>query len=425
VSDSSSNHETHSAPALEPKPHRPLSLSDRVRSLRLPAKSSAPHAKFPWLPWTLCVLLAACSVFLLASQPDARPDKSDENTSSQPVKATPGQPPAPGEIIMENKGYIMATHLYKVGPNQVGSKVIYLHPRFQEGQRISKGEKLAELDDTEYRTKYYQAKGDYEQAVADAEAAHQRWLALDHGSRPEEIRQARAELEEARSMLLKLRLDLERNDKIKNTGALARRDYEESMYGHQAQVRRVNMLTEKFELIRLGARDEMRREGKANWELAIAKRDRAKAAMEEAKWRFDNCVIFAPVSGTILKKSVEIGDPLDARAFNLASILCEMADLTDLEVELNIQERESARIDKGQPCLVRPETYPDKVFEGYVSRKLPTADRSKGAIPVRVKVKNIPRSEEGKYLVPDGGAIVTFLAKPASKQQKLKVDGPK
>jgi hypothetical protein len=44
---------------------------------------------------------------------------------------------------------------------------------------------------------------------------------------------------------------------------------------------------------------------------------------------------------------------------------------------------------------------------------MPTADRSKGAIPVRVKVKNIPKSEEGKYLVPDGGATVTFLAMPA------------
>jgi hypothetical protein len=45
-----------------------------------------------------------------------------------------------------------------------------------------------------------------------------------------------------------------------------------------------------------------------------------------------------------------------------------------------------------------------------VSRIMPTADRSKGAIPVRVKVLNIPRSDEGKYLYPDGGAIVTFLA---------------
>jgi hypothetical protein len=95
-----------------------------------------------------------------------------------------------------------------------------------------------------------------------------------------------------------------------------------------------------------------------------------------------------------------------------------MADLRDLEVELSIQEREIPRIDEGQDCLVRPETYPDKTFKGIVSRKMPTADRSKGAIPVRVKVLDIPSNNQDQFLVPDGGAIVTFLATPAEKRRQ-------
>jgi HlyD family secretion protein len=403
----------------EQSPARPLSLSERVRSLRLPQRQAAPPSPRSWFPWVLCGILAASTIYLLVVRPEAKPVKTDDSKDpSASAKTSVEHPETAGEVVMENKGYIMATHLFKVGPNQVGSKIIKLHPRFLEGQRINKGEELARLDDTEYKTKYEQARAEYYQARADADAAEQRWRVLDNGSRPEEIRQGLAELGEARATLDKLRLDLERNTKIKNTGALARRDYEESKFSHDAQVKRVRMLTEKYELVRLGARAEMRKEGKANWELAKAKRDKAKAAMEEAKWRYDNCIIYAPVSGTILKKNVEIGDPLDARAFNLASILCEMADLTDLEVELNIQEREIARLEEGQRCLVRPETHPDKMYEGYVSRKMPTADRSKGAVPVRVKVKNIPRSEEGKYLAPDGGAIVTFLATP-KKNDKL------
>src|SRR5262249_11779713 len=100
----------------------------------------------------------------------------------------------------------------------------------------------------------------------------------------------------------------------------------------------------------------------------------------------------------------------------LASILCDMADLRDLEVELTIQEREIARLEEGQECLVRPETYPDKTFKGVVSRKMPNADRSKGAVPVRVKVLDIPNNNRDQFLVPDGGAIVTFLAPPREKR---------
>ena len=67
-----------------------------------------------------------------------------------------------------------------------------------------------------------------------------------------------------------------------------------------------------------------------------------------------------------------------------------------------------SKVYKGQRCMVRSEAYPERNYEGYVSRLMPIADRAKGAIPVRVKVK-IPSDEEGVYLKPEMGAIVTFL----------------
>ena len=53
------------------------------------------------------------------------------------------------------------------------------------------------------------------------------------------------------------------------------------------------------------------------------------------------------------------------------------------------------------------EAYPDRVYAGVVSHLMPIADRSKGAIPVRVKL-TVPREEEGVYLKPEMGAIVSF-----------------
>ena len=85
-----------------------------------------------------------------------------------------------------------------------------------------------------------------------------------------------------------------------------------------------------------------------------------------------------------------------------------MADLSDLEVDLNIQERDISVVQVGQKCRVRAEAYNDRIYEGHVDRLMPIADRAKGAIPVRVKIR-IPAAEEGVYLKPEMGAIVTFL----------------
>ena len=87
-----------------------------------------------------------------------------------------------------------------------------------------------------------------------------------------------------------------------------------------------------------------------------------------------------------------------------------MADLSDMEVDLAIAERDIGRAFKGQRCKVVAEAFPDRSYDGEVSRIMPQADRAKGAVPVRVKIA-IPRDEEGKYLRPDMGAIVTFYNK--------------
>jgi multidrug resistance efflux pump len=132
--------------------------------------------------------------------------------------------------------------------------------------------------------------------------------------------------------------------------------------------------------------------------------------LAKAEWRLGNCIIRAPISGTILKKNAEEGNIVNPIAFNGSFSLCDMADLSDLEVDLTIQERDISKVFKGQKCKVRAEAFPDRVYDGYVSRLMPIADRAKGAIPVRVKV-TVPAEEEGVYLKPEMGALVSFLNK--------------
>jgi HlyD family secretion protein len=65
---------------------------------------------------------------------------------------------------------------------------------------------------------------------------------------------------------------------------------------------------------------------------------------------------------------------------------------------------------------VRAEAFPDRPYQGFVSRIMPQADRAKGAVPVRVKIK-IPPEEAGVYLRPEMGAVVVFL-KAKEEDQK-------
>src|SRR5207244_12220508 len=113
-----------------------------------------------------------------------------------------------------------------------------------------------------------------------------------------------------------------------------------------------------------------------------------------AEWNLDNCTVRAPLTGTILTKKAEEGNIVNPIAFNISASLCDMADLSDLKVDLTIQERDVAKVFKDQRCKLRPEAFPERIYDGFVSRLMPIADRAKGAIPVRVN-ESVPRREEG------------------------------
>ena len=181
---------------------------------------------------------------------------------------------------------------------------------------------------------------------------------------------------------------------------------------YRAAQRRVERLGFALKVFREGPREE--RVAAAAAEVKLAEAELAKA-----QWRLNNCVVRAPISGTILRKNAEEGNIVIPGAFNGSFSLCEMADLSDLEVELYIQERDVSRVFQGQKCRVRAEAFPDRIYHGYVSRLMPIADRAKGAVPVRVKLK-VPAEEEGVYLKPEMGAIVSFLSQENAPQPQGK-----
>lgn len=406
------------------------SLSERVRSLRLPTQSRASGGTSKTLAWIfglLCLVLCAGVGYLMyglyqntqkldeaASDParlveyiqektgrtvDLRPPESAAGKSSDAVASS-------GNVGLESKGYVTPVHRIKVSP-KVAGMVVKLN--IEEGQHVEKGDVLAVLETTDY-------KAEYDRAVATANASWQRFLELYVGSRPEEIKQAKAQLEEMEANRDRLQLEYKRNTRLQGRDAVAMRDYEQAVGDYKAMERRVEQMRYAYELMLMGPREE-------KVASAWAEVEQAEADLAKAKWRLDSCTVTAPVSGTILTKTAELGNIVNPIAMNIATAFCEMADLSDLEVNLDIQERDIANVFKGQRCRIKADAYADRYFDGVVSRVMPEADQGKGAIPVRVKI-NLSKEEEG-ILKPNMACFVYFLKKEEPEKSAKPANPPK
>jgi multidrug resistance efflux pump len=370
-----------------------------VQSLRLPERGGAQRGR-AWLPWTLCLVLAATTAWLgfVAYRAGAWRASDESEAKVAPASAGGGElsaaaaTPSSSRVVLESKGYVIATHQILVSPKVSG---MVTKVTFEEGSRIKKGDVLAQIEDVEYRT-------DYQKAVAARDLSRQQLLELERGSRPEEIAQARAQLQESTAQLETLEADWHRIQQLRQKNVATAQDYDQAQSKYKAMQKQVERLRFAFELMETGPRQE-------RIEAARADLRNNEANVEKARWKLDNCTIRSPITGTILKKNAEEGNLVNSIAFSGSVSLCEMADLSDLEVDLTVQERDIARVFKGQRCKIRAEAFPDRTYDGVVSRLMPIADRSKGAIPVRVKL-TVPREEEGVYLKPEMGATVTFYA---------------
>jgi HlyD family secretion protein len=395
MSEVANNHPAPEPSSLPPAPDRAASLSERVRSLRLPEHVSKPRPKGSALPWVLCVLFALSTaglgVYAFSPRTGDAPGPSAEAPAVTSAGGS-GLVAAAGDVVLESKGYIIPAHQIQVSP-KVSGMVTELF--IEEGKWFEKGQVLAELEDIDY-------KADADRAQATLEMAKHRLIELKR-NQPDEVRQAEADMAESQAQLKQLRQEWDRNRRLLTANtALAMRDYEQAESQYKAMERHVERLAVGLDVAKNGPRVDRIRAGEAEVR-------QAQADLDKALWRLENCKVVAPISGIILTKKAEKGNIVNPIAFNVSASLCDMADLGDLEVDLYIQERDVAQVEKGQACRVVAEAWPNRSpYKGIVSRLMPTADRAKGAIPVRVKV-DVPREEAGVFLKPDMSVIVSFL----------------
>lgn len=381
------------------------SLTDRVRALRLGDRlSNAKTGGGPavWLPWLLCLLLAVAWVYLGSrwyggglSAPRSASKGETAIVEASPELVTP--PAESTELtgtdrtVLPGKGYIIPARRVSISPIEVSGRIVELN--IEEGKRVAAGFVLAQIDPTSF-------EADLKDAEAQRDLAKARYDELQQAI-PIRIDRAHADLAEVEQQLQRLQLDYDRDYRLYSQGTLARSEFEATKFEFQATQERLNKFEQELKLLEK-TRESQLAQVQAEW-------DAAEARVQRSRFRYDNCWIRAPINGTILTKEAELGNLINPVVGGISTSLCDMADLTELEVEIDVQERDLAKIHLDQACHVKTDAYPGEIFEAYVDRLMPIANRAKGAVPVRVKII-VPPDKDGK-LKPEMGATVLFLDK--------------
>jgi HlyD family secretion protein len=298
-----------------------------------------------------------------------------------------------GGIVLSATGYIVAHHKINVNTKVTG-RVAWIG--VEKGDKVKEHQVLVRLEDDEFRAQYEQAKG----AADNARAYLQE---LQNGSRPEEVQQAQHNLDEARATLANDKLTLDRTTELAAQGVVSKQNFDDATAKFSSDQQRVNSLEKAFQLAKIGPRQE---------EIARAKGAQLQAEGQEAyaKSQLDATVIHAPVTGTILERTAEKGELITSGFASGAEggprgSVVALADLKDIQVELDIAQDDFAKLGANQKGVVTVDAYPDRKYDGVIAQISPEANRQKATVQVKVQILN-----PDEYLRPEMNSTVKFMA---------------
>jgi RND family efflux transporter MFP subunit len=262
--------------------------------------------------------------------------------------------------LLNASGYVVAQRKASVAPKTTGS-IVWIG--VEEGSRVRAGEIIARLENLD-------VTAGRDQAAANLVNS----LAL--------LAQARAELDDAG-------LAYNRQKELLAQGIVARAEFDVA----EARFKR----------------------GKGGVDGAAAAIRGARAALRGAEAAIEYTRIRAPFDAVVLTKNADVGDivtPIGAAA-NAKAAVVTIADMGSLRVEADVSESNLGKIRMGQPCEIQLDALPDIRFAGALHMIVPTADRSKATVMVKVRFLDL----DGRIL-PEMSAKVAFLQREVKGEEK-------
>ncbi len=295
--------------------------------------------------------------------------------SQKPVVevASAAKPDAGGrQALLNASGYITPRRRATIAAKITGRVTGVF---FDEGTRVAQGQLLATLDESDVKRAFDSAKADRDSAqaaIADYEVQlRNAQIAL---RRAEQLQKAGVQTQEA----------------LDNAGTAA------------------DSLKAKIAL--------------ANQQVAASE-----ARIAVAQQAVDNCTIRAPFAGVVVSKDAQVGEmvsPNSAGGGFTRTGIATIVDMHSNEIEVDVNESYIARVENGQQVTATLDAYPDKPIPSKVRTVIPTADRQKATVKVRITIVDL---EKYNFILPDMGVKVAFLEneQPAAKDKnKDKEKGP-
>lgn len=342
----------------------PADVADRVRGLQLgSAERKTAEFGLRGVMWLLLISLVAAGVWWIMQQDASLAANvrswipgGKVHWEIVSVKVEGGE-----EVLLDLTGYITPKNKINVTTHVPGTLE---ELNFEEGQRVEAGQVLAKLDSDTF-------EADYEQALAALVAAESRLLEMKNGSLPEELEQARTALDQAKDKLKLTERNHARMKKLRQDISDAEWDQSESTFS-DAQAN-VKTLAHKLKLMENGPRAERMR-------VAEAEVVQSKAMVAKAKSNLDHATLTSPISGIVLERHGQVGENIRPDA--LASGVYVLADLSQLDVQVDVEEQSLGKLKVGQPCRIIPDAYSDKTYAAKISRWQPQVNRARAVVRV-------------------------------------------
>jgi RND family efflux transporter MFP subunit len=322
-------------------------LLNQLRIDRSQPPSSQVSGKW-WATGIAVAIIAASGIWYLM-----RPTGVIVTTAvAQPATAG-GSAAGAGASLLDASGYIVARRRATVSSKVTGKVVKVM---LEEGQRVEAGDVIARLDDSNWKASLAQSNAQLQQAEAS-------------------VASAQTAFDDAKPIF-------ERSEKQKAAAVISAQSFDESHA--QFNVARNNLLVAQRAL------------------------EAARAGVDVAQHNLDDTVIRAPFAGIVTEKSAQPGEmvsPVSAGGGFTRTGIGTIVDMESLEVEVDVSENFINRVRPQQPVTIKLNAYPDWDVPGSVIAMIPTADRAKATVKVRIAIK-----QKDPRIIPEMGARVAFLS---------------
>jgi len=329
--------------------------SELLKELRIDRGAVPPPSRRPlWVALAILVLVAlGVAAWFMFAGPAALPVRT---AVAQPMTGA-----AASASVLDATGYVTARRSATVSAQMTGT-LTELH--IEEGDHVEAGQVLARLDDSAQKASLAQAQAQFNAA--------------------------NAQLAQGEAQLAQSRRDLQRMQDMVGRKLVSQQALEQARTQVETQTAQTQWQHRQIEL--------------------------AQAAVKSAQVQLDYCTVHAPFSGVIIAKAAQVGEivsPLSAGGGFTRTGVGTIVDMDSLEVEVDVNEAYIGRVVPNGRVESVLNAYPDWKIPSHVIAIIPTADRSKATVKVRIAIEL-----KDARIVPDMGVRVSFLEerKPAQAQ---------